>query len=69
MYKAGMCKIAAALLWCWASAANRMTVMCEQVSPLPAMHVQCAAITSPSNLQHTHRCEADSVCECSTVAF
>ena len=53
-----------------ALAAHRMAAMCEQSSPHPAMHVQCAAITSPSNLQHTHtfRGEADSVCECFTVA-
>ena len=52
-----------------ASAANSTAATCEHTSSSPAMQVQCAVITSPSDLviTHTRKEGKDTLCECLTV--
>jgi len=38
------------------SAANSTTITCEHICPTPAMHVQCAHITSQHGLMATQTC-------------
>ena len=53
-----------------ASAVNKTAAMCEQASPRPAIHKQCAHITSPLCLiaTHTFKGGEDSFWECFTKA-
>ena len=66
IYKAGTCKKTVALLGYWLQQQTGW----QQCASKLAMQVQCAAITSPSDLQHIHifKGGTDSVYECFTVA-
>ena len=44
------------------SAVNNNAPTCAQTSPAPAMHVQCAQITSPDSLTPTHTLRGGADC-------